>query len=123
MELSITISIAKEILTLTEEDVPYKVYDTVDLTGCGLCHEKFVLAPPLEVDELLRFPDLATRTEDVRFTHAITGNLEDSVDVAFIHVVPVTDDELSYATENGTPALLEQMNLAKRGKAFGWGHR
>ncbi|HKO48485.1 MAG TPA: hypothetical protein VJV79_12225 [Polyangiaceae bacterium] len=57
------------------------------------------------------------------FTHAITGNLKDSVDVTFIHVVPVLPDELEFATKEGTPALLEKMNLAKRGKDFGWGRK
>ncbi|MBP6631481.1 MAG: suppressor of fused domain protein [Kofleriaceae bacterium] len=116
----VLIVLAKGILALTEEGIPYRIHDTVDLSGCGLMHEKFVLAPPIEADELLRFPDPATRMEDVRYTHAITGNLEDSVDVTFMHVVPVTDDELSFATENGTPALLKKMDLPKRGRAFGW---
>jgi hypothetical protein len=115
--------LARQIHLLDETDVAYKAFDTVTLPGVGLCHEEFVLAPPLESEALLRFPDLANRMEDVRFTHAITGNLEDSVDVTFIHVVPVLPDELEFATKEGTPALLEKMDLAKRGKDFGWGRK
>ncbi len=115
--------LARQIHLLDETDVAYKTFDTVTLPGVGLLHEEFVLAPPLESDGLLRFPDLVNRMEDVRFTHAITGNLEESVDVAFIHVVPVLPDELELATSEGTPALLEKMNLAKRGKDFGWGRK
>lgn len=111
--------LARQIHLLDETDVAYKTFDTVTLPGVGLSHEDFVLAPPLESEALLRFPDLG-RMEDVRFTHAITGNLEDSVEITFIHVVPVLPDELEFATKEGTAALLEKMNLAKRGKDFGW---
>lgn len=117
----VLIALAKEIHSLGEEDVPFKIHDTVNLEGCGLLHETFVLVPPSESNDLLQFPDLHKRMKDVRFTHAITGNLEDSVDVTFVHVLPVTGDELKYAEESGTPALLEKMNLEKRGKTYGWG--
>jgi len=115
--------LARQIHLLDEADTPYKTFDTVTLPGVELVHEMFVLAPPMEGDELLAFPDLANRTKDARFTHAITGNLEDSVDVAFIHVLPVLPDELEFATKSGTRALLEKMDLAKRGKDFGWGRK
>jgi GTPase SAR1 family protein len=112
--------LAKEIHLVEETDVPFKTFDTVTLPGAGLVHEMFVLAPSLEPETLVAFPDLANRVEDVRFTHANTGNLEDSVDVEFIQVVPVLPDELDFATKEGSPALLEKMNLRKRGKDFGW---
>ncbi len=115
--------LARQIHLLEETNVAYKTFDTVTLPGVGLVHEEFVLAPPPESEALLRFPDLVNRVEDVRFTHAITGNVNDSVDVTFIQVVPVLPDELEFATKQGTPALLEKMNLAKRGRDFGWNRK
>jgi len=115
--------LGRQIHLLDETDVAYKTFDTSTLPGVGLFHEEFVLAPALESEALLRFPDLVNRMEDVRFTHPITGNLEESVDVTFIQVVPVLPDELEFATKEGTPTLLEKMNLAKRGKDFGWNRK
>ncbi|WP_158079798.1 suppressor of fused domain protein [Archangium sp. Cb G35] len=90
----VLIALAMTILAGEEEDAPYKVHDTVTLEELGLIHERFVLAPPME-----------------------TLTLE----AALLHVVPVTEDELQHAIENGTPSLLEKMKLTKRGKPFGWG--
>lgn len=101
--------LATQIHLVDETDAAYKTFDTVSLEGVGLSHEHFVLAPPVEADGLLAFPDLESRMEDVRFTHAITGNLDDSVDITFIHLVPVSPDDLHFATTAGTPALLERM--------------
>jgi signal recognition particle receptor subunit beta len=83
-------------------------------------HEDFVLAPVPESASFRSFPDLSARTEDVCFTHAITGNVEDSVDLRFLQLVPVTDDELAFARADGVEALLAALDLPKRGRAFGW---
>ncbi|HZO17219.1 MAG TPA: suppressor of fused domain protein, partial [Polyangiaceae bacterium] len=115
--------LATQIHLVDTNDAAYKTFDTVSLQGVGLSHEHFVLAPPVEPDGLLAFPDLESRMEDVRFTHAITGNFDDSVEVTFIHAVPVSPDELHFATTASTPALLERLNLATRGKAVGWNRR
>ncbi|KFA91766.1 hypothetical protein Q664_19385 [Archangium violaceum Cb vi76] len=88
------IALATTILAGEEDDAPYKVHDTLTLENLGLIHERFVLAPPME---------------------ALT------LEAALLHVVPVTEDELQHAIENGTPSLLEKMKLTKRGKPFGWG--
>jgi hypothetical protein len=113
--------LARQLQLLDETDAPYTTFDTVTLNGFGLVHETFVLAPAAESGDLLDFPNLATRMKDVRFTHGITGNTEDSVTVTFIQVVPVLRDELELAASSGTPLLLEKMDLQRRGKDFGWG--
>jgi hypothetical protein len=117
----VLVVLGKEILGLAKDDAPFNALDTIDLTGVGLVHDKYVLAPPLESEELLRFPDPAQRMLDVWFTESLAGHQDDATpDPAFVHLVPVTDDEVDFAREKGTPALLKKMNLAKRGKAFGW---
>jgi signal recognition particle receptor subunit beta len=113
--------LARQVQLLEETDVPYNMFDTVTLQGFGLVHETFVLGPPAESEDLLDFPNLATRMKDVRFTHVITGNTDDSVTISFIQVIPVLRDELEFAASSGTPALLEIMDLERRGKGFGWG--
>jgi hypothetical protein len=115
--------LAREILLLEAKDTPYKTFDTVTLTGPGLAQERVVLAPPQESDDLLGFPDVAKRPKDARFTQAITEDLEARVPVAFLQVVPVLPDEMEFATTEGTPALIERMDLEVRGKGFGWGRK
>jgi len=95
--------LARQIHLLDETDAAYKTFDTVALPGVRLFHEEFVFAPPLEPDEFFGSPELA--------------------EVTCIQVVPVLPDELEFATKKGTAALLEKMNLAKRGKGFGWNRK
>lgn len=112
--------LAHQIFTLGAGDAPYKMFDTVSLTGVGLSQEHFLLAPAPESERLLSFPDPKVDPDAARFVVAATGQIESPLSLAFIHAVPLLRDELSFAAERGGKALFEKLDLARRGKSFGW---
>ena len=105
--------LAYQIAGADAEGPPYKTFDTVDLSGTGIFHPTFVLAPALESEALLLFP-----TEDpVNF---LFRSFVGAAPLSFVHVVPVTKLELQEANEQGTRSVLAAHRAAGRVKFAGW---
>lgn len=109
----VLMAVAYQILSADPEDAAYKTFDTLDLSGAGLFHSTFVLAPPEEPESLLDFP-----TDDpvnLWFTTVVGPE-----PVTFLHLLPVSSEELSAANRDGTPQLLAEFERAGRRKFDGW---
>lgn len=63
----------------------------------------------LEADELLDFPNPSKREEDARYLLAATGELNGSMELNVLHLLPLTKEEWQFASENGSYALLERL--------------
>jgi hypothetical protein len=91
----------------------WKAYDTVDLGDTGLRDQLFVLAPVPEGEGFDRINVIfgSERRSDVESISEAR--------ITFLHLVPVTREEMAFAVERGSRALLEERK--RHGREFGWG--
>jgi hypothetical protein len=107
--VDILMMLGRQVLLRTAEDGPYDAYDALRLPpDVPAPSRDFFLSPCRESAAFLAFPSVSTRPEDVRFTYAITGDLETHVPVAFLDLVPATPEEIDLAKKLGARAVLER---------------
>jgi hypothetical protein len=90
------------------EDRALQPFDTLDLSGAGLCHDFFVLGPAPEVDSFSRFPSAETLCSTLGLGH-----------VFFLQLVPVTLEQLDAARVD-PKAVLTSLDRTGARRADGW---
>ncbi len=107
-------------------DPPLKPLDTIDLSGAGLCHDLFVLAPAPEPESFALFPSteplsaqIDAGRSGIQFNLVVNGTETPSCRVSFLQLVPVTEEQLHAARTDPT-TVLAKLERTNGRRAEGW---
>lgn len=110
--------LSHDIATHGPDEPSFKAFDLWGAQRHGL--RDFMLVPAKEPPELLDFPNRDKRKEDERYLLAATGELDGTMKLDLLQLVPLSTEEWEQASNNRSAELLDAIHWAEQPKTYGW---